>query len=122
MHYRSTKIAPAPAPAPASLEESLAKCRNRENAAFFNIASLPSKTRHSTNMDSIDLALIDLNAQLLPNIRATAKKFNPRRKYAKKALKRLVLRFGMVPALVDGVLKVSCLLRREQRSQRPSTL
>ena len=26
-----------------------------------------------------------------------------------------MLRGGMVPALVDGVLKVSCLLRREQR-------
>ena len=26
-----------------------------------------------------------------------------------------MLRFGMVPALVDGVLKVPCLLRREQR-------
>ena len=27
-----------------------------------------------------------------------------------------LLRGGMVPALVDQVLKVSCLLRREQRS------
>ena len=26
-----------------------------------------------------------------------------------------MLRFGMVPALVDWVLKVPCLLRREQR-------
>ena len=32
-----------------------------------------------------------------------------------EAVKAKVLRGGMVPALVDGVLKVHCLLRREQR-------
>ena len=35
---------------------------------------------------------------------------------------RKVLRFGIVPALVDEVLKVHCLLRMEQRYKEPSIL
>ena len=42
---------------------------------FPRISTLASKNHNSTNMASIDLALADLNAQLVPNIRATARKF-----------------------------------------------